>query len=83
MVRSALRTRHVALRLDRRRLFPEDQVIRAFEEYVANRNHFSRVEARWPASPFWARRQERASFPAGRARRQCQPDSSLASSRTC
>jgi hypothetical protein len=34
-------------------------VARRFDDYLAMRNHFYRIETRWPASPFWQRRRDR------------------------
>ncbi len=33
-----------------------------FDDYLTQRNYFYHIERRWPASPFWQRRQERTSL---------------------
>ncbi|HEX6902505.1 MAG TPA: FAD-dependent monooxygenase [Thermoanaerobaculia bacterium] len=37
-----------------------ERIVRRFQEYSANRSHLYALERRWPESPFWRTRQERA-----------------------
>jgi len=37
-----------------------ERIVRQFQEYSANRSYLYGLESRWPESPFWRTRQERA-----------------------